>query len=942
MYVQYVFHHDLLKENKEDFYGKKWPLIFCYIVAKNKMFLFLQLYTRYCNVVQIKKGVYLMNKKQLVIAMMAAVLSITGANAQSYISDVTNGGSGTFNIDPAKVNGDVGYRAYDNFTVGSDDVANLNFDWSDGRAINAFINLVQSGVNVQGIVNTVKGNDFYNGHAIFITPNGLTVGASGVLNVGRLSVATPTPQAFTNLMSEYNASTFKPENINKISNLLKDGNAKIDVKGYVFTRNGADLSGSQIDVSGKIVNGMTASYKINATNAAENLFNSLVNTDGTMKDNVSVQSNGSLVYLRSFDKGSNAGINVSGVVSNLTAGPDSTNHGSVALTNAGANGITVSGNIAANGKLSLYNKKGDMSLTGNAKLTSKNGLLSVTNGEDSLNSNAGSLTIGGNVHLNNTNGGVSIVNNGKGALNHSGNVETDGALNIFNNANNNKANSSALTVAGTNNADTVRILNKGSNLAITGNAEGRTVSVRNYGNGGMSVGGTLTATEGVLVDNYAGNANLNGNIEVTNGNVAIMNRAGKLTLDTNSDIKNTGNSGGFIAIKNEGNGGMELNGSIYNKDGETAINNHAGAMTVNGEITNSNGNMAIRNRGEGAMTVDDVEINNKGTLRLANEKGSSFTITENANVKNNGQMSVYNDKGLLTINGTLKNQNGDLYVLSQKESTGIVTGDNDESAIIVEGSKGGLSIKHKGTKENGVSMNLNGTIQNDVTGGQTGINNYGTGKMIVNGTIKSKGDMGIINRSDGQEMTVNAKIYANGSETNIKNDGKGNMTVGGTINHTGRLNILGNEKQLILDGTINNQNTENNGYLTMTYAASRSNGTGITATENFRVNSTNGDVLIKNITGSNGLNFAGNINSTNGQAEIYNKAGDMTVQAGAVVDGAPNQSFIFNTGRGLVVQSVDLPSDIMIVNKGSVSAKDKIPAKYNNNNNFREKLKDNN
>ena len=32
----------------------------------------------------------------------------------------------------------------------------------------------------------------------------------------------------------------------------------------------------------------------------------------------------------------------------------------------------------------------------------------------------------------------------------------------------------------------------------------------------------------------------------------------------------------------------------------------------------------------------------------------------------------------------------------------------------------------------------------------------------------------------------------------------------------------------------------------------------------------------------------------------------------------------------------------MIVNKGSVSAKDKIPAKYNNNNNFREKLKDNN
>ena len=118
-------------------------------------------------------------------------------------------------------------------------------------------------------------------------------------------------------------------------------------------------------------------------------------------------------------------------------------------------------------------------------------------------------------------------------------------------------------------------------------------------------------------------------------------------------------------------------------------------------------------------------------------------------------------------------------------------------------------------------------------------------------------------------------------------------------------------------------------------AASRANGTGLEATSSFNATAANGDILIKNITGDNGLNFAGTINSTNGQAEVYNKAGDMTVTSTANVSG--NQAFILNTGEGLTVQSEKLPSNIMIVNKGSKSAT--VPSKYKNSNNFREKLK---
>ena len=853
-----------------------------------------------------------MNKKQLIIAAMAAVLSVTGANATSITG--VSGSNGVYDINPAKVNGDVGYRAYDNFSVSSGDVANLIYKYNlgDQRNIETFINLVKNGVDIQGALNTVRNGNFYNGHAVFITPGGLTIGSSGVLNVGRLSVATPTTSDFNSLKGQYDADNFV--NINQISQLKHDGGyAPINVQGYIFSRNGVDLPGSNIDVSGHIINGISNSSKITSASQAETLFNSLVNTSGI--------SNGGLVFLNA-NKATTGGVNVSGDIVNLSSGNTNSSTGdSVAITNNGSQGVTISGDIQANGKLSVYNKAGNLSVSGN--LENKNGELAVTNG-----SGASAMTLASSANLVNSNGDISIINNGKGALSHAAKVNAAKDLNIVNDSNNNKASSSALTISGTNEADTVRIVNRGSSLAITGTAEGRTVSVRNHGNGGMEVGGTLSATEGVLVDNYKGAATLKGNIDVTNGNVAVRNRnsAGKLTFTTASDIDNTGNKG-FVAIKNESSSGAELNGSISNTKGEVAINNTAGSLAVNGDITNSSGNMGIINRDAGTGLTIAADIENNGTLKIVNENGSNgLTISQSANVDNNGELFVYNEKGLLTINGSVDNSNNNLYVISRNGSTGVVTGAN--SSITNSGNAGNLAIKHKTGTTGGID--LNGTISNTATNGKTAINNYGTGNMHVGGSVTSKNEMGIINRANGGTMNVDATINANGSETNIKNLGKGNMTLAGTVNHNGRLNVLGNTNKTILDGTIVNKGSG------LTYATSRANGTGLEATSNFSATATNGDILIKNITGSsNGLNFAGTINSTNGQAEVYNKAGDLNVSSTANVSG--NKAFILNTGDGMTVSSTKLPSNIMMVNKGSQAAT--VPSQYRNDNNFREKLK---
>ena len=230
-----------------------------------------------------------MNKKQLLIAAIATVLSITAASATSTISGIVNNGSGSFDINPEKINGNVGYRQYDTFNLGSGDIANLKyFGTKNGetRDLSTFINLVNSQAKIDGILNAVKADG--SGHAVFITPGGLTVGESGVLNVGTLSVLTPTQTKYNSLITDYGNNDFT--NINQINHMRNKtsasnpnnygGNAPVSIKGYVFTRNGADIRGSEVSVAGGIVNGYKPAATFSANNfdgqsSAESLFNSL-------------------------------------------------------------------------------------------------------------------------------------------------------------------------------------------------------------------------------------------------------------------------------------------------------------------------------------------------------------------------------------------------------------------------------------------------------------------------------------------------------------------------------------------------------------------------------------------------------------------------------------------------------------------------------------------
>lgn len=751
----------------------------------------------------------------------------------------------------------------------------------------------------------MRGNNFYDGHAVFISPNGMVVGASGVLNVGSLSVVTPSNDTYNGLKNDYSQPQKVFDNINQISKLKQDSNAPIDIQGGIIARSGVDLRGSAIDVSGNIVNGYNGLNVLSDKATADGIFNQLVNTDGIASSANAIE-NGSLILIRSADK-TDGGINVSGKVANLS-------NGGVFLTNEGENGLTVDKGaiIASNDKAQLYNYNGDLNVNGT--VANKNNTLIVTNRETGANVN-----IGADAKLV-TDNEIAISNKGTGKLTVAGTTSSVGKTDITNNG------AGGMEIAGNigdDNINTLRIVNYNGKMTFAGGSNvkaGKVLQVENRGEGGLEIeqNANLASKENFGLKNKAGEMKINGVVGVEDGDMNVWNEenATKLTLASNGQINGNGN----LSIKNSGANGMTLDGAITNT-GETAINNTNGKLLANGVINNT-GNLGIINKenGTGFLISQNAKITNEGDLKLVNSSGTEG-LTIVGDVKNTGNMRVYNDNGHLTVGnnsdlskqGSLSNEEGYMYIFSRDKSTGITAQEN----TTISNNMGNLAIKHEGTTSAGEQgMNLQGNITN--TDGETAINNY-SGDMYVSGNITvTDGNLGVINRAGGGKATLasDGTITQKGiGTTNIKNYGSGDMTVNNEITHEGRLNILGNTNHLYLGGKIHNNGGD------YTYAASRENGTGLTASQNFAVDGS-GNILIKNITGNDGLDFAGSITNEDGvQSALVNHKGDMNVSGDITNTGS--SVIISNKGEGLNItkdSTITNDAEVKIVNTGSKEA----------------------
>lgn len=870
-----------------------------------------------------------MNKKQLIIAAIAATLSVSGAFAATDITGVT-GNNGVFNITPDKLNGEVGYRKYDNFNLSAGDIANLIYKYGNSRDINTFINLVQNGVKIDGILNTMRDGNFYNGQAVFITPGGMAVGASGVLNVGSLSVITPTNDAYNSLKGEYASNNFA--NINNISSLLnKSSNVgNISIDGKILAREGVQLRGGQINVgaNGAIVNGITSTQaftdRATAATQAEALFNNLVNTSG-IKTASAFTKNGSNIQIKS-----STGVDIAGKVINGAADASgitsAQGNSGVFITNSGSNGTKISGLVQSTHELNVFNKAGDMAINGTLKNEGAN--LNVSN-------KGGNVAIGGTLSSDRD---IAVTNNSStGSLAFSGTAK--GA-----NANFVNEGAGGMNVTGAVSGTKARFINRGGKLVIANTADkvaADRVDVVNYGDGGASIGG-INAENGLYVVNHKGDLSVDGHVTTgDDATISIRNAetAGKLAVGSNGHIDGQGK----VALRNQGANGMTIDGKVTNDNAlgnaETSIINENGALLVNGKI-NNNGNMAIKNTGSGMTISKNAVVTNEGQLKVKNYGAGGMTIV--GDINNTGNVTFYNDAGQMqlattedrTKAGNITNEDGRLIIWSRNNSTGISAASS--SKIINNGNGNSLAIKHTGTTAAGSKgLDLQGTIRND---GETAINNY-SGDMYISGNIQSDGSLGIINRAGaGKADFASAGSITSDKNINIKNYGSGDMTVNNTITNNGRLNVIANTGKLNLGGTVHNDSNgaldDNNGF----YAVSRDQGTGINLSSEFKADGA-GQNLIKNISGSEGLRYEGNINASGSQTELYNQKGNMTV-GGTLATTGDGKVVVLNKGDGMKLDGIiTSEKDAKIVNKGLEHAENNAKVTTPNKIWFYEKLK---
>ena len=174
----------------------------------------------------------------------------------STISGVTPQGN-TYDIEAEKVSGSTGFRQYDTFDLTDGDIANLVY--KDGY--DKFLNMVDSQISINGIINTVRDGNFYNGRAIFVSSSGIVVGATGVLNVGSLSLLNTSD--YDDLKSayldsdlsgyEYGADGYKA--------LVNSADGSIVSNGIILARGGVEADAATIEISGAAdENGIVAGW----------------------------------------------------------------------------------------------------------------------------------------------------------------------------------------------------------------------------------------------------------------------------------------------------------------------------------------------------------------------------------------------------------------------------------------------------------------------------------------------------------------------------------------------------------------------------------------------------------------------------------------------------------------------------------------------------------
>lgn len=199
--------------------------------------------------------------------------------------------SGTAHIYAEKASNGVGLNAFEHFSVGNNQIANMYFQKEGStEVLNTLVNTVNDRISIYGTVNALRNNKI-GGKMYFLSPNGMVVGSTGVINAGALTMIT-SGTTFDTPTQAADAITANNWELNPT--------APIDIHGQINTATGIDLRAAYINVvkpTGADANTPAPSLKTGVkfkslVNVSSDNYKDLVDTG---RLNVSLDDKGNIV-----------------------------------------------------------------------------------------------------------------------------------------------------------------------------------------------------------------------------------------------------------------------------------------------------------------------------------------------------------------------------------------------------------------------------------------------------------------------------------------------------------------------------------------------------------------------------------------------------------------------------------------------------------------------
>ena len=199
---------------------------------------------------------YIQKRRRAIFAMTALAIFASPFTAQASSITPKNASDSSkitfknkvYNIEvQKKLSEQVGVNKFKDFNLSNGHIANIQFD-----KLQTVANLVDNKISINGTVNALRDKKI-GGNLYFLSPNGIAVGATGVINAGSFTGMAVSQSYFDKLSKTDSAHTFMTELAPSKIQYNNDPDKGIDIQGVINAPGGISLYATKINVGQKAV-----------------------------------------------------------------------------------------------------------------------------------------------------------------------------------------------------------------------------------------------------------------------------------------------------------------------------------------------------------------------------------------------------------------------------------------------------------------------------------------------------------------------------------------------------------------------------------------------------------------------------------------------------------------------------------------------------------------